>query len=94
MGIDLQKSSNIARSGIDLQILKKVCTSQVCPHHVACVQGVKHLFEDVTLQPKFIKNFRIMSRAASLTSLMYLSLLCTNVLSTVGHQGTIWSHIA
>ena len=29
---------------------KKVCTSQVCPYRVACVQGVKHLFEDATLQ--------------------------------------------
>ena len=28
----------------------QVCTSQVCPHRIPCVQGVKHLFEDATLQ--------------------------------------------
>ena len=42
--------SNVARIEVELQ--KKVCTFQVCPRRarVACVQGIKHLFEDVTLQ--------------------------------------------
>ena len=72
-GTDLQKSSNLVRSGINLQIKKKkLCTFQVCLYRVALCSGSQTFVQrcNVTLLPKFIKNFRIISRAVSWTPLI------------------------